>query len=162
MPKIGQPPAASVVSPELLSRIPGTSAYRAAHAKQGGMPKINVYDDGGEVSMGSKLGNYAQGTLSKLGAMNKPDEKKPAAAPVDDSTDPLGDMVSGLKNYVADKRVTTGRGNNVMQPSYTQGGGPNTPAPDMPLIPMGNAPVFDEGGDVDVNDGNHQAAILEG
>jgi hypothetical protein len=89
MPKIGQPPAASVVSPELLSRIPGTSAYRAAHAKQGGMPKINVYDDGGEVSMGSKLGNYAQGTLSKLGAMNKPDEKKPAAAPVDDSTDPL-------------------------------------------------------------------------
>jgi hypothetical protein len=32
----------------------------------------------------------------------------------------------------------------------------------MPLIPMGNAPVFDEGGDVDVNDGNHQAAILEG
>jgi hypothetical protein len=130
---------------------PGEKRLDTSYLDQPSAVKAPVYDDGGDVSFGSKLGSYAQGTLSKLGAMNKPDEKKPAAAPTEDSgQDPLTEAVSGIKNYVADKRVTTGRGNNVMQPSYTQGSAPASAAPAMPLIPMGQPPVlnYDEGGEV--------------
>lgn len=138
--------------------------------KPGGYPKIKLplYDDGGDVSLGSKIGSYAQGTLKRLGEINKPEEqKKPAAAPVDDSINPLGDMISGIKNYAAGRRVTAKENAPQAAPSrmpkIVASTEPEEPAP-LITVPVGmsKAPkLYDAGGDVDVNDGQHQVAILQ-
>jgi hypothetical protein len=87
--KIGAPPAAaSVVSPELLSRIPGTMAYRAAHAKQGGMGKIALpsYDEGTDSVPEDQVALIHEGEKI-VPANENPDNKQPliAAAPADKS-----------------------------------------------------------------------------
>jgi hypothetical protein len=85
--KIGAPPAAaSVVSPELLSRIPGTMAYRAAHAKQGGMPRIPSYDEGTDSVPEDQVALIHEGEKI-VPANENPDNKQPliAAAPADKS-----------------------------------------------------------------------------
>ena len=111
-----------------------------------------VYDKGGDVSMDAskRLQSSADSGLQSF--VNAPDENSAAPAP----TAPAGKAPPTLTGAIADYRskkasdaagdVTTDRGDNVKQPSY------------MPKLA---APVYDEGGDVDVNDGKHQVAVLK-
>ena len=112
------------------------------------MPRIEapVFDDGGDVAV-----NQQQSADAALRAGASRDIAPPPALPAIPQYTHGGD--AGRSRPAA----------GVKQPSYMPGGGPEAPAPAMPVISLdtSKAPVFDEGGDVDVNDGKHATAIVE-
>jgi hypothetical protein len=129
-----------------------------------------VYDKGGDVSMAAAKQAQVAGDAGLQSRLNEPDEQaaRPAASASPTSTGSgLKSLGKAIGDYRAKKtsdaigNVTTDTGDDVKQAAYMPGGGPAEAAPNMPVMPMASAPVYDEGGDVDVNDGQHQAAILK-
>ena len=120
------------------------------------MSKAPVYDDGGDVA--TKQMNDADAALA-AGA-SRDAAPMPAMPQIPQYT---GGKSQKPQPVPSPKDPTVDRGLNVLQPSYMPGGGPNVQAPAMPKIEldMSKAPVFDEGGDVDVNDGKHSIAVVE-
>jgi hypothetical protein len=129
-----------------------------------------VYDKGGDVSVEASKRLQSSGDSRITSLLNsapdqpytQPAAQKPAGKPQPTLTDAIA-KYRDQKRADQTARVTAPESGPVEQASYMPGSGPATAAPNMPVIPMdvSKAPVFDEGGDVDVNDGNHQVAILE-
>lgn len=128
--------------------------FTASKKSKSGFPQIMpVYDNGGDVSTKAQQDANAQ-----LIAGASRDIAPPPAAPA------IPQYTGGSAQRKPQPRIDmVDRGVDVRQPSYMPGSGPNAQAPAMPKIEldMSKAPVFDEGGDVDVNDGNHTTAIVE-
>lgn len=123
--------------------------------------KAPVYDRGGDVSMAAAKQAQSAGDAGIQNFVNAPDEQAPvarSAKPASDTGAGFGSLIKEGKDYMnqrAVNKVTTDRGDNVMQPAYMPKLGSAEPAM--------AAPVFDEGGEVapDVNDGKHQVAIVK-
>ena len=119
---------------------------------------LPLYDKGGDVSMDAARRAQSAGDSYLNSFMSAPTEKTTAPATVQDTTGDSGAFgIAGFRQGARDReagkeaRVTTDRGTNVLKPSYMPGGGPIVEAP----------PIYDDGGEVNVNDGKHQLAILQ-
>jgi hypothetical protein len=131
---------------ERVLSVPEAEAYRRTHGEKETkmstrLPKINLFDNGGDVaaSAGRRAQADADARLQSL--LNTPSESK-APAPVSDTTGDAGAFgIAGFRQGAKDReaakeaRLTSDRGDNVMQPSY------------MPKINL-----YDEGGDVQVEE----------
>jgi len=110
---------------------------------------IPVYDQGGDVS----TNNFDRISSIPLG-------KGAPVKPVEQYEHPKSRVDYGAfkaKPETFDGGSVGGvKDEALSSPHYMPGGGPTEPAPAMPQIK-----VFDAGGDVDVNDGKHQVAVLE-
>ena len=110
---------------------------------------IPVYDQGGDVST-QNFENISSIPLGKGDPVKPVEQYEHPKSRVDygafkakpETFD--GGSVGGVKDEA------------LSSPHYMPGGGPTEPAPAMPQIK-----VYDEGGDVDANDGKHQVAVLE-
>ena len=132
------------------------------------IPRIKLFDNGGDVSTEAARKALSEGDarINSLLSSSSPTMQAPAQEKMGDN--PFGlktisDAIAKNKQAKID-RVSSDRGDNVIQPSRMPqigGAGAAEEAPAMPLIGAKNAPVFDNGGDVDVNDGQHQVAILQ-
>ncbi len=132
-----------------------------------------VYDKGGDVSVEASKRLQSSGDAGLQSRLAEPDEQvasKAKAAPAASE----GGGFSGLAAYGKQQynigKDTAKEGEAQAAPSamprtaeQKAAGIPMEKAPKMPVIPINTsaAPVFDEGGDVDVNDGKHQVAVLQ-
>jgi hypothetical protein len=129
-------------------------------------PLVPVYDAGGDVSMEASKRLQAAGDAGLQGRLAEASPAPAAQAPAskEGNLDQFTKGVQDVKDYRADKAAS-----KIKQPGYmpTLAGSaePDVAAPAMPVMALNtsNAPVFkyDEGGDVDVNDGKHQLAVLQ-
>jgi hypothetical protein len=144
------------IGPDELALIPGTEEHKEKRAQRG-LGKIKVYDEGGDVSSkGFKL-------IDDI-PLGHTDPK--ATAPIE--------MEGGTQYRPKANRSDVFKGGSVgnaadpalATPQYMPGARPSAmPKIDMLQLPnsaFGNKlPVYDEGGDVDINDGKHSLAVVE-
>jgi hypothetical protein len=125
--------------------------------------KAPVYDKGGDVSIEASKKLQSAGDSGIQSLVNAPDEEAPAKSTT--SQKPAG---GGLLQLGADK-LAERKQSDIKQPGYMPltseqktAGMPTPVAPDIAMSGTQlSTPVFDEGGDVDVNDGKHQVAVLQ-
>ena len=133
-----------------------------------GLPRIPVYDNGGDVSIAASKRLQASGDAGLQSILNSPDEQplipSKSTNPTEKAQPTLTDELIPLaREQYAEHKVTAKEDAPQAKPTYMPGSGSVEAAPTMPRIAvdLSKAPVYDDGGDVDVNDGKHQVAVLQ-